>query len=126
MGGQCNEKLVGIWPHADQPVTSLRLFAAWKPDWDENYRELSWQNLKDFVEKTDAKILMGTGVDFHDDGTLDSEANDQAWAWALDWMKLLGKDRIMGLAVGNEMDNVDNERQIQPDFWESGFFNLIK
>jgi predicted enzyme related to lactoylglutathione lyase len=41
-------------------------------------------------------------------------------------MKLLGKDRIMGLAVGNEMDNVDNERQVQPDFWESGFFNLIK
>lgn len=120
---QCNDKLTAIWPHASQPVTSFRLFAAWKPDWDEGNRESSWQTLKDLLEKTNGKILLGTEVEFLDDGvTLNSKANDQMWSWALELMTLLGKDRIMGLSIGNEMDNKD----ATPEFWESGFFEMIK
>lgn len=112
---ECSDEVTGIWPHASDQITSLRLFAAWKPAWTGS-REESWQTLKDYVERNNAQVLLGTEV------TFDKEADDQMWSWALDLMKLLGKERIMGISVGNEMDNLDG-----PDgFWEHGFFDMIK
>lgn len=112
----CSDELTGVWPHASEQITSLRLFAAWKPEWNESLRNESWQTLQQFVEATNAKVLLGTEV------TFDQEADDQMWSWGLELMQLLGKDHIMGVSVGNEMDNQDG-----PDgFWDHGFFDLIK
>lgn len=119
MGG-CSSELTGVWPHASDQVSSLRLFAAWKPEWDASIREESWQTLKTYVETNNARVLLGTELTFN-------QANDdQMWAWALDLMKLLGPDRIMGLSVGNEMDNIEQHFAPPPNFWQQGFFDLLK
>jgi len=130
---KCADKLVAVWPHAaqPQPVTSFRLFAAWKPTWNESLREESWQNLNTYLKTTNGQILLGTEVFFLPDGTLDHEANDQMFAWALDLMKILGKERIMGLSVGNEIDNNNDPDPNNPNnpknaFWETDYFNIIK
>lgn len=112
----CSDEIPGVWPHASDQVTSLRLFAAWKPEWDESLREETWQRLKQYVERTNARILLGTEVTFN------QQADDQMWRWALGLMELLGKERIMGVSVGNEMDNLDGPH----GFWDHGFFDMIK
>jgi len=113
----CSDKLTGVWPHASVPITSFRLFAAWKPEWDESLRESSWQTLKQYVEATGARILLGTEV------THNQQNDDQMWSWAKDLMQLLGKEHIMGVSVGNEMDNDNNAPW---DFWDHGFTDLIQ
>lgn len=114
---ECSDSIIGIWPHASNHISSLRLFAAWKPEWNESLREESWRTLQRYVESTNAKVLLGTEV------TFDTQADDQMWSWALDLMKLLGKDRIMGVSVGNEMDNADD---VPHGFWQHGFFDMVK
>jgi hypothetical protein len=113
----CSDKLAGIWPHASAPITSFRLFAAWKPEWDESRREESWQALKQYVHSMNAQVLLGTEVTHND------QADEQMWNWAKDLMQLLGKEHIMGVSVGNEMDN-DNSAPW--DFWSHGFFDMIQ
>lgn len=113
----CSDKLTGVWPHDSAPVTSFRLFAAWKPEWDPSRREASWQDLKKYVDSTNAQILLGSEV------THNQQNDDQMWEWAKQLMQLLGKEHIMGVSIGNEMDN-DNSAPW--DFWQHGFFDMIK
>ncbi|CAE8628430.1 unnamed protein product [Polarella glacialis] len=93
----CSHEIPGRWPNADEPVTSLRLFKAWDPNWQDD-RLLAWQNLKAFVTSTGAKVLLGTQI------TCVEEDDLQAWEWTKELLQLLEPSRVMGLAIGNELE----------------------
>lgn len=121
----CPDKLINAWPHSAevQPVTSFRLFAAWKPEWDSSLREHAWQALSN----TSGKILIGTEVKFVGDpadGILDTQNNQQMFNWALELMQILGPDRIMGFQIGNE---VDHSGEFAPaEFWDTGYWRILE
>ncbi|CAE7035816.1 unnamed protein product [Symbiodinium sp. CCMP2592] len=93
----CSGSIPAVWPNADAPVAALRLFKAWDPSWQDD-RELAWRNLKAFVDQTGARVLMGTSI------SCVSADDDQSWEWTKGLMQVLGPDRIMGLAIGNELE----------------------
>jgi len=116
----CADELTGLWAHTDEKVTSLRLFAAWKSQWDDSkgQREAAWEKLEQFMTVNDAKLLMGAQV------TCNNTSDDIEWQWTLELMEKLGKDRIMGVAIGNEKDN--DVMACQPDFWTTGYWTKFQ
>merc|ERR1740139_298377 len=95
----CPTEAPGTWPHSSKPVKSLRLFGGWRVDMEETgNRTATWQAMKDYVETMNAVVLMGVAV-------VDKEKEDeQSWQWTFGLMKLLGPERIMAVAFGNELD----------------------
>lgn len=85
---------MGIWPHSNQAIQSLRLFDGWKQQWDPKLRENAWQDIKSYVDITGAQILIG----------VDPQNDAQSWKMNFDLMKLLGPQHIMGVSFGNEVD----------------------
>lgn len=96
----CPSKMPGMWPNVKgKHLGSLRLFKPWHPHWgDDKARQKAWNYMKTWLETNNAQVLLGTEV------TCNSAADDQMWQWSLDMIKFFGKDRIMGVAIGNEMD----------------------
>jgi hypothetical protein len=110
--------MLEMWPHStNESVKSLRLFAAWTADWPEEGRLPFWEKLQAYLERNDAKVLLGTGVHCH------TNYDQQHWNWTLGLMQFLGRDRVMGVAFGNEMDN---EKRCDQTFYSNQFFDLIK
>ena len=94
----CPSKIPWVWPNTLQPVTSLRFFKAWRPDWPEEDRMPAWQKFADYVMSNNAKILMGAQITCH------KEEDDQDWTWVKEFLRLFTPDQIMGVAVGNELE----------------------
>lgn len=116
----CTDKIPGVWPHASDRMKSLRLFAAWRPEWgDDSQREQAWDNLVKFVHDNDAKVLMGSEVKCND-------GDHQFWKWGLQLMQRIGREHMMGVSIGNELDNRGNNG----DCWNQGlwttFFDTFK
>lgn len=96
----CPDKMTGMWPNLPgEKVAALRLFKPWNSDWgDDAARKQAWDNLSTWVTINNAKVLIGAEV------TCNKTADDESWKLNLELMKRLTKDRILGVAVGNEMD----------------------
>lgn len=94
----CTDKITAMWPHTSDPVTSLRLFKAWEADWPDDVRDARWNGLVDFVHANNAKILLGTQI------TCNETEDDEDWALVKQLLKRLGPDRVMGVAIGNELE----------------------
>lgn len=94
----CPSMIPSFWPNTNEPISSLRLFAAWKEQWPEFMRERAWDELKYHVEANDVKVLLGTEI------TCNETADAIGWEWTKQLLKKLGPDRLIGLAIGNEMD----------------------
>jgi len=58
----------------------------------------SWRDLKALAYKNGVKYLVGTPV------TCNMTDDQLQWDLVLQFIKFIGKDKIMGLAIGNEMD----------------------
>jgi hypothetical protein len=113
--------MVAHWPHSpeQQRVNSLRLFSAWKKWWNQELRQEAWHNLKTFLDNNRAKVLLGVDI-------LCSAENDEwEWSQALELMKFLGKDRVMGFAFGNEMD-IKAKDQCREGFKNGDLFKQMK
>jgi hypothetical protein len=115
----CSEQLVAHWPHCpeQQRVNSLRLFSAWKKRWNQELRQQAWDNLKAFLDNNKAKVLLGVDL------FCETENDEWEWSQALDLLKFLGNDRVMGLAFGNEMDN---KNQCREGFKNGNLFTQMK
>jgi hypothetical protein len=61
-------------------------------------RNRAWNGLKTFAEVHGAKFLVGISV------TCITSEDDAEFDAALEFIRFVGKDHIMGLAVGNEID----------------------
>lgn len=94
----CAGEIPALWPNTQDRVTSLRLFAPWKASWPEDAREDAWNSLKEYVDANDAKILLGCEI------TCNLTDDAIVWNWTKQLITKLGSHRIMGLAIGNEMD----------------------
>jgi len=82
-----------VWPLTHEPVKALRLF---KPEsWKD---QAAWQQLKAFLEHTDSQVLVATPVSCNE--TYDIVT----WQQTLQLLSFLGRDRVMALAVGNEIE----------------------
>lgn len=118
----CPGQIPQLWPNADAPLTSLRLFKAWDDEWDVNVRHTAWTNLREHLVANGGRVLMGVPV------TCDEAADDRHWAWTKELLEFLGPDRIMGLAIGNELEllRTKDPDMVPPEcvqsIWEQGRF----
>jgi len=97
----CPHALPAAWPNSGgRPVvSSLRLVRPWHPSWGgDDDRLKAWSSLVHWAKGNHATILIGTEV------TCEPDADDAMWQWNLELMKLLGKEHVMGVSIGNEMD----------------------
>lgn len=111
----CSEQMVAQWPHSKEGarVHSLRLFSAWKNYWNQEERQTAWDNIKLFLDNNNAKVLLGL------DMTCEPDTDKWEWEQASAMLDFLGKERVMGLAFGNEMDN---KEKCRPLFKSGEFF----
>lgn len=114
----CSAKIPWVWPNTWDPVSSLRLFKAWSPDWSPTARETAWQNLVAFVESNQATVLIGTQV------TCNPEDDDEDWAWTKELIKRFNPKNIMGVAVGNELDLIYTKVGVDPSITDECVSNL--
>lgn len=119
---QCADKMPYLWPHSDEPITSLRLFTAWRAAWPEAERNLAWYNLAQYVKAHNVKVFIGTQV------SCNETDDDEDWNLVLEFVKLLGAKHVMAVAVGNEMELLYTKAYVQSDktciprIWKGGYF----
>jgi len=129
----CADRTPELWPNSLAPVKSVRLFRAWHRDWYDKVRnpkadsrEHAWHHLRRFAVGNGAKFLLGTQISCNPDSDLAD------WYHVKDFAKLLGREHIMGLAVGNELDllytSIKDDKTVTEDcvdrlwggeFWEA-------
>jgi hypothetical protein len=121
--GDCPSKVLVKWPHTDQPIKILRMFKPCKQglNCDDKNRHASWQSISKFAAANNVKFLMGYDIT----DPCDPAKDDQQWSWILDFLQMIGKEQIIALAFGNELDIADT-KDCSQKFWEEGYLNLIK
>jgi hypothetical protein len=117
----CPDQIPGSWPNTNEPVTSIRIFKAWENDWyGTSNKTKAWENIVSFAKASNAKVLLGTQVSC-------SEVDDDAdWADVMSLVKMLGPDHVMGIAIGNELDLMWQQKEGTPEcvqnLWKGGYF----
>jgi len=94
----CAGKIPFTWPHTDEPIQTLRMFKAWGADWGDEGRKEAWDTISTYVKKNNAKVLMGTQV------SCNRTEDDADWENVKLFLKILGPEHILGMAIGNEME----------------------
>lgn len=121
--GGCIDKMPMVWPNTKERVRSLRIFRPWQNAWGDDYAP-AWAKIIAFLDANDAKVLLGQDV------TCDAASDDREWHWNLELMRLLGKDRIMGVAIGNEMDIYFQKpgatSQCIQDLWGGSYWEMFQ
>jgi hypothetical protein len=91
----CPREIPRIWPHTTENITSMRLFKTSIPG---GKQDEAWQTLTALAKTHGMKYLVGVPV------TCDPDADEVEWKSVLSFVNVVGKESIMGLAIGNEMD----------------------
>jgi hypothetical protein len=88
------------WPNTNEPVTSFRMFKAWAGWWNEPWvnKQAAWHQLASHLKATNGKVLVGTQI------SCSEEQDDADWENVKEMMKVFGPERVMGLAIGNELE----------------------
>jgi len=112
----CAEELFDTWPNTEQKIQIIRTNAPWRTIWARGAvpnatQAAAIKKLTNFIVKNNLKVLVGQ------DATCDAKADDEQWIHNLAFMKEIGVDRIMGLAIGNEMDILWTHK----DWWQTKF-----
>jgi exo-beta-1,3-glucanase (GH17 family) len=121
----CSGKIPQYWPNTKSEIKSVRIFKVWnlRSNW---YPEEAFKDLKDYAVQNGVAYLLGLSV------SCDSYADDQEWNAAMGFIRFIGPEYIMGLAVGNELDvNVggqDKDPECVGNLWQGGryFETLVK
>ncbi|CAE7755535.1 CARNS1, partial [Symbiodinium pilosum] len=66
--------------------------------WPDGSREEAWEQLLDAVKSNGVKVLVGTQI------TCDEQDDDRDWRLVKELLQKLGRDHVMGVAVGNELE----------------------
>lgn len=93
----CPEMVPAHWPNTQAKVKSIRLFKSGS-EMPEPTRKLAWKMLKHFADRNDAQIFLASRISCNK--TLD----EMEWKQTKELMALLGRKRVMGLAIGNELE----------------------
>jgi len=97
------------------------MFKPWQSDWgDDDARRRAWGSLAAFVHQNNASVLMGTQV------TCNDTDDDLVWNWTLELMHVIGPDRVMAVALGNEMELYFQKQGVPPacieKLWGGGWY----
>jgi hypothetical protein len=116
----CAEQLFDTWPNTAEKIQIIRTNAPWRTVWargavPDSVQAAAIAKLTNFILKNNLKVLVGQ------DATCDTKADDEQWQHNLKFMKAIGKERIMGLAIGNEMDILWTHK----DWWYDKFPNCM-
>jgi len=107
----CSGEMLNSWPHTSarylpaEKVSSLRVFRAWAPEWPEAKRAQAWQELASYVKKNNIQVLLGTSI------TCFPDEDKQAWEWTKELIHLIGREHLIGLSIGNELELVHMFRE---------------
>jgi len=118
----CNTQIPDVWPNTQEPVKSIRLFKSWQQGWSEDGRLPAARNIVDWVKRNNAKVLVGAGV------TCNKTEDAIDWNRTMEIMQMLGPEHILGLAIGNELDQLFLKDYIKPfphciqDIWKGGYY----
>jgi len=120
----CPGKIPEHWPHTDgAPVKALRLFRTTQPGWDEKTISQFRETLALYTRRTGAKVLVGTQI------TCSELADDNDWLHTLKLLRALNASHVLGLAVGNELDQLASKestpKECVKNMW-SGSYLLNK
>lgn len=93
----CPREIPRQWPHSTEEVSSLRLF---KVSVGESMNDTlkAWEDLRALSSNGGVKFLIGIPV------TCNETDDDVEFDLVMKFVDYVGKDRIMGLAIGNELD----------------------
>jgi len=94
----CTEKIPELWPNTFGPISAVRFLRPWNPDWDRPRRKLAMQQIADYAISNGVKVLLTTSVTCYED------KDNESWSWTKDILHTLGPNNILGLAVGDEID----------------------
>eukprot|EP00928_Gymnodinium_smaydae_P078877 TRINITY_DN62935_c0_g1_i1.p1 TRINITY_DN62935_c0_g1~~TRINITY_DN62935_c0_g1_i1.p1 ORF type:complete len:613 (-),score=131.37 TRINITY_DN62935_c0_g1_i1:54-1892(-) len=97
----CADEVPMHWPNTQQKVMSVRLFKPWgmtDPKFFGGDRHKAWKGLKAFAQASGAKFLIGVSV------TCRTYNDDKEWAAGQEFIRYVGAEHVMGIAVGNEID----------------------
>ncbi|CAE7246989.1 unnamed protein product [Symbiodinium necroappetens] len=108
------------WPNTQDNLTSLRLFKAWDASWDAELRQSAWIELRKFVRRQNVKVLYGTLI------SCNETADDMDWLYVKELMMFIGREHVMALAIGNEVELLHTQKNISDkcvnDIFEGGYF----
>jgi len=101
----CSHAIIAQWPNTygfqekpSTPVKTARIFKVWTPEWPAEERWKAWNDMMNYIKGNGMTVLVGTSIGC-------SEAFDkQTWEWTKEFIRLVGRDHIMGLAIGNELE----------------------
>lgn len=94
----CPEKLLQNWPHTEEPVQYVRLFKAFRPEDSEEVTTRTRESFVQYVKANKIKVLVGSQI------TCNEEEDKKDWGYVQLMIKALGKEHVLALAVGNELD----------------------
>jgi len=123
----CPQNVHFHWPNTNEPVTSIRMFKAWAPWWNEAFvsKEAAWNSLNEYLEANNARVLVGTQI------SCSEEEDDADWENVKAMMRIFGPEHIMGLAIGNELELLWTKTSIYDEtvlpacldrIWNRGYF----
>lgn len=117
---KCADGIPRVWPNTQAELTSLRLFKAWDKAWPDGGRVDAWSQLEVVVREAGMKVLVGAQI------TCDEQDDDRDWRLVLQLLQILGRQHVMGIAIGNEMELLQFKANISQDciqrMWHGGYF----
>mmetsp|Transcript_60359 Transcript_60359/g.168652 ORF Transcript_60359/g.168652 Transcript_60359/m.168652 type:complete len:595 (-) Transcript_60359:110-1894(-) len=122
----CADQVPTHWPNTKQKVLSVRLFKPWgmtDPKFFHGDMHKAWRGLKGFAESSGAKFLIGVSV------TCRQWNDEKEWNAGREFIKYVGAEHIMGIAVGNEIDlqvGASNGACIHKLWQQNGYLNILR
>jgi len=94
----CPEKSLTKFPHTEEPIKYLRIFKAFRPEDSKESTNQARETFVRYVKANNIKVLVGSQI------TCDVTKDEEDWGWVKLLIQALGKDHVLALAVGNELD----------------------
>jgi len=112
----CASSVPTVWPNTDVLVASMRLLKAWDPRWPLERKDDAWHTLANFTRHNAMKVLVGTQI------TCNEKADDADWKDVLSLLQLLGPGYVMGVAIGNDLDQLSaTNKSCANTIWSKGY-----
>lgn len=122
----CADQIPTHWPNTDQKILSMRLFKPWgmtAPKFFHGDYHKAWVGLKGWAQATNGQFLLGISV------TCQKYNDEKEWRAGQEFIKYVGAEHIMGVAIGNEIDlqvGASNGHCIDQLWNKGGYERIIK
>merc|ERR1740129_1365922 len=114
----CMGRVPDLWPNTLAPISALRFFRPWNPDWNRPRRKRAIEQIASYAIENGAKVLLTTEV------TCIEEHDEENWRWTKELLQRLGPNNVLGLQVGHEIDQFYRSvvKTCAQSLWDNGRF----